>query len=247
MNELTIIKNDQAVTSSLIVAEQFGKDHRNVLQAIDEIRGSAENSATLFQESTYIHPQNKQEYRMYYMNRDGFSLLAMGFTGSKALTFKLNFINAFNLMEAELNSPEKIMARALRIADQTINQLQLETKVKDQQIAELKPKADYYDDILKNKGLVTISQIAKDYGMSGQEMNRTLKNLGVQYKQSEQWLMYSKHQDKGYTHSETVQITHTDGRADVRMITKWTQKGRIFLYGLLKNNNILPVIEREDQ
>ena len=96
MNELTIIKNDQAVTSSLIVAEQFGKDHRNVLQAIDEIRGSAENSATLFQESTYIHPQNKQEYRMYYMNRDGFSLLAMGFTGAKALTFKLNFINAFN-------------------------------------------------------------------------------------------------------------------------------------------------------
>ncbi|UUM12427.1 phage regulatory protein/antirepressor Ant [Clostridiaceae bacterium HFYG-1003] len=246
MNELTIIKNDQAVTSSLIVAEQFGKDHRNVLQAIDEIRGSAENSATLFQESTYIHAQNKQQYRMYYMNRDGFSLLAMGFTGSKALTFKLNFIDAFNRMEMELNSPEKIMARALRIADQTINQLQLETKIKDQQISELKPKADYYDDILKNKGLVTISQIAKDYGMSGQEMNRTLKNLGVQYKQSEQWLMYSKHQDKGYTHSETVQITHTDGRADVRMITKWTQKGRIFLYGLLKNNNILPVIERED-
>lgn len=243
MNELTIIKNDQAVTSSLIVAEQFGKDHRHVLESIRSL--AAENSAArLFEESTY---ENRgKEYPMYYMNRDGFSLLAMGFTGSKALSFKLDFINAFNRMEAELNSPEKIMARALRIADQTINQLQLETKIKDQQISELKPKADYYDDILKNKGLVTISQIAKDYGMSGQEMNRTLKNLGVQYKQSEQWLMYSKHQDKGYTHSETVQITHTDGRADVRMITKWTQKGRIFLYGLLKNNNILPVIERED-
>ncbi|WFF73979.1 phage regulatory protein/antirepressor Ant [Proteiniclasticum sp. QWL-01] len=246
MNELTIIKNDQAVTSSLIVAEQFGKRHDHVLRDIDDIKGVTQNWGDLFQEETYIHPQNKQEYRMYYMNRDGFSLLAMGFTGAKALTFKLNFINAFNQMETELNSPEKIMARALRIADQTINQLQLETKVKDQQIAELKPKADYYDDILKNKGLVTISQIAKDYGMSGQEMNRTLKNLGVQYKQSEQWLMYSKHQDKGYTHSETVQITHTDGRADVRMITKWTQKGRIFLYGLLKDNGILPVIERED-
>lgn len=247
MNELTIIKNDQAVTSSLIVAEQFGKRHDHVLRDIDDIKGVTQNWGDLFQEETYIHPQNKQEYRMYYMNRDGFSLLAMGFTGSKALTFKLDFINAFNRMEVELNSPEKIMARALRIADQTINQLQLETKIKDQQISELKPKADYYDDILKNKGLVTISQIAKDYGMSGQEMNRTLKNLGVQYKQSEQWLMYSKHQDKGYTHSETVQITHTDGRADVRMITKWTQKGRIFLYGLLKNNNILPVIERENQ
>lgn len=247
MHELTIIKNDQAVTTSLIVAEQFGKNHQHILRDIDELKRGVQNWTDLFQESTYIHPQNKQEYRMYYMNRDGFSLLAMGFTGTKALAFKLNFINAFNQMETELNSPEKIMARALRIADQTINQLQLETKIKDQQISELKPKADYYDDILKNKGLVTISQIAKDYGMSGQEMNRTLKNLGVQYKQSEQWLMYSKHQDKGYTHSETVQITHTDGRADVRMITKWTQKGRIFLYGLLKNNNILPVIERENQ
>ena len=246
MNELTIIKNDQAVTSSLIVAEQFGKDHRNVLQAIDEIRGSAENSATLFQESTYIHPQNKQEYRMYYMNRDGFSLLAMGFTGSKALSFKLDFINAFNRMETELNSPEKIMARALRIADETINSLKLETKVKDQQIAELKPKADYYDDILRNKGLVTITQIAKDYGMSGQEMNRILNELGVQYKQSEQWLLYAKHQDKGYTHSETVPITHSDGRKDIRMTTKWTQKGRIFLYELLKSDGILPVIEREE-
>ena len=161
MNELTIIKNDQAVTSSLIVAEQFGKRHDHVLRDIDDIKGVTQNWGDLFQEETYIHPQNKQEYRMYYMNRDGFSLLAMGFTGSKALNFKLDFINAFNRMEMELNSPEKIMARALRIADETINSLKLETKVKDQQIAELKPKADYYDDILRNKGLVTITQIAK--------------------------------------------------------------------------------------
>lgn len=246
MNELTIIKNDQAVTSSLIVAEQFGKRHDHVLRDIDDIKGVTQNWGDLFQEETYIHPQNKQEYRMYYMNRDGFSLLAMGFTGAKALTFKLDFINAFNRMEMELNSPEKIMARALRIADETINSLKLETKVKDQQIAELKPKADYYDDILRNKGLVTITQIAKDYGMSGQEMNRILNELGVQYKQSEQWLLYAKHQDKGYTHSETVPITHSDGRKDIRMTTKWTQKGRIFLYELLKSDGILPVIEREE-
>lgn len=151
----------------------------------------------------------------------------------------------FITIEREYNSPEKIMARALRIADQTINSLKLETKIKDQQISELKPKADYYDDILKNKGLVTITQIAKDYGMSGIEMNQTLKSLGVQYKQSEQWLLYSKYHDKGYTHSETTPIVHKDGRHDVKMTTKWTQKGRIFLYNLLKENGILPVIEQE--
>lgn len=123
--------------------------------------------------------------------------------------------------------------------------LQLANQQKDQIIGELKPKADYTDTILKNKGLVTITQIAKDYGMSAKEMNKLLHDLKVQYKQSNQWLLYSNYHGKGYTHSETIPITHSDGRSDISMNTKWTQKGRLFLYELLKNNGILPVIERE--
>ena len=122
--------------------------------------------------------------------------------------------------------------------------LQLENKMQEQRINELKPKADYCDLILRNKGLVTISQIAKDYGMSGTSMNKKLHELGVQYNQSKQWLLYSKYQDKGYTQSETINITRSDGRPDIRMNTKWTQKGRLFLYELLKTNDILPMIER---
>lgn len=122
--------------------------------------------------------------------------------------------------------------------------LQLTNKMKDQQIAELKPKADYYDSILQSKSLVNISQIAKDYGMSAKELNRRLYFLGVQYKQGEQWLLYSKYQDKGYTSSETIEIPKNDGTTFVRMRTKWTQKGRLFLYELLKQENILPMIER---
>jgi phage antirepressor YoqD-like protein len=113
-------------------------------------------------------------------------------------------------------------------------------------INELKPKADYTDTILKNPGLVTITQIAKDYGMSGRAMNDLLHDLGVQYKQSGQWLLYAEHQGEGYTHSETIDITRSDGRPDVVMNTKWTQKGRLFLYDLLKENSILPLIERRD-
>ncbi len=123
-------------------------------------------------------------------------------------------------------------------------QLQLENKQKDQLIGELKPKADYMDSILRNKGLVTITQVSKDYGLSGTKMNDLLHELKVQYKQSGQWLLYSQHHGKGYTHSETVNITHSDGRPDVKMNTKWTQKGRLFLYDLLKENEILPVIEQ---
>lgn len=102
MNNLVIMKNQQAVTSSLQVAETFNKNHRDVLKAIDEMRpGVAQNFADLFSEDTYTHPQNKQQYRMYYMNRDGFTLLAMGFTGNDAMKFKLQYINAFNKLEEE--------------------------------------------------------------------------------------------------------------------------------------------------
>ena len=103
MQELVILKNKEAVTTSLQVAESFEKKHRHVLSAIDELKeGVAENWADLFWEDTYVHPQNKQSYRIIYMNRDGFSLLAMGFTGKKALSFKLQYIEAFNKMEKEL-------------------------------------------------------------------------------------------------------------------------------------------------
>ena len=148
-------------------------------------------------------------------------------------------------LEKQWNSPESIMSRALQFAQRQLEGLTLQLTMKDQVISELKPKADYTDTILKNKGLVTITQIAKDYGMSGTKMNELLHGYGIQYKQSEQWLLYIKYQDKGYTHSETINIIRRDGRPDITMNTKWTQKGRLFIYGLLKKSGILPVIEQE--
>lgn len=147
-------------------------------------------------------------------------------------------------VEKMWNSPEMIMKRALEIANKKVEHYQLITSKQKQLIGELKPKADYTDKILKNTGLVTITQIAKDYGMSGQKMNELLHSLKVQYKQSDQWLLYSEHHGKGYTHSETVDIKRRDGREDIKMNTKWTQKGRLFIYDLLKKNDILPLIEK---
>lgn len=115
MSELVIKKNKEAVTTSLQVAESFEKKHRHVLTAIDELKeGVAENWADLFWEDTYIHPQNKQSYRIIYMNRDGFSLLAMGFTGKKALNFKLQYIEAFNKMEKEIKDPLTLLPKTKR-------------------------------------------------------------------------------------------------------------------------------------
>ena len=123
-------------------------------------------------------------------------------------------------------------------------QLQIDNKIKSQQIAELKPKADYTDRILQSKGTVIVSAIAKDYGMSGTAFNKLLKSLKVQYRQGEIWLLYTKYQNKGYTHSHTFDYIDKEGLPQTRMQTQWTQKGRLFLYELLKKNGVLPMIER---
>lgn len=151
-----------------------------------------------------------------------------------------------NVLDEVINNPDfgiKLLTE-LKKEKEEKKQLEFQNKQKDQLIGELKPKADYTDRILKNKGLVTTTQIAKDYGMSAQEMNKLLHDLKIQYKQSGQWLLYSKYHSKGYTHSETIDIVRTDGTPDITMNTKWTQKGRLFLYDLLKGKNVLPIIEQ---
>lgn len=119
--------------------------------------------------------------------------------------------------------------------------------IAEQRVNELTPKASYYDLVLSNKSLVTITQIAKDYGMSGQAMNHKLHDLGVIYKQGDTWLLYSKYQRTGWTHSETIMVTKSDGTQKAVMHTKWTQKGRLGLYELLKRHGILPLIETADE
>ncbi|VIF92134.1 anti-repressor [Clostridioides difficile] len=148
-------------------------------------------------------------------------------------------------IEEILSNPDTIIKLATDLKEErTKRKILEETNNKQQQIiGELKPKADYTDLILRNKGLVTITQIAKDYGMSGKAMNKRLNELGIQFKQSGQWLLYSDYQAKGYTHSETIDIVRADGTSDIKMNTKWTQKGRLMIYKKLKSIGILPVIE----
>lgn len=149
-------------------------------------------------------------------------------------------------IEKALASPDFLIQLATKLKDEQTRRKEAdaEIRVKNQIIGELKPKADYYDEILKNPGLVTITQIAKDYGMSGKKMNRILHELGIQYKQSEQWLLYSDYHCLGYTQSEVTDIIRSDGTPDVKLLTKWTMKGRLFLYNKLKEKGIIPVIEQ---
>lgn len=152
----------------------------------------------------------------------------------------------FIAVEKEYNSPEKIMARALRIADETINRLRLDNNIQSQQIAELQPKATYYDLVLQCKDLISITVIAQDFGLTAQKLNNILQKEEIQYKQSGLWLLKGKHKDKGYTFSKTEPYVGKDGTPKTKLHTYWTQKGRLFIYDLLKSKGILPVIEREE-
>lgn len=142
-------------------------------------------------------------------------------------------------------SAEQLISMAVVEAQKILTQKNKELEIKNHIISELKPKADYTDLVLKSKSLTAINQIAQDYGMSAYSFNKILHKLGIQYKQVGQWLLYQKYRDKGYTYSETIHFKHSDGRIDVNMITKWTQKGRLFLYTILKENGILPTIEKD--
>lgn len=140
-----------------------------------------------------------------------------------------------NVIENTLNNPDYIINILTEFKKEREGRL-----VAEQQVHELKPKATYYDLVLQNKSLLSVSKIAKDYGMSARALNKLLHELGVQYKQGDIWLLYAKHQDKGYTHTSTYALDEEHSK----VTTKWTQKGRLFIYDLLKDNNILPTIEQ---
>lgn len=162
-------------------------------------------------------------------------------------------------------SDDEIMARALTIANDTIRRrderiLALEADVRKKdvmlteangQVAELateisrmKPKVDYCDQILNNKGTVLVTSIAQDYGMSAKAFNKLLRDMKVQHIIGTQWILDSRYLCNGYVQSETIEITHKNGMKSCKLLTKWTQKGRLFLYNLLKDNGILPLIEQ---
>lgn len=114
------------------------------------------------------------------------------------------------------------------------------------QITTMKPKTTYFDVMMKNKSTSVITSMAQDYGMSPQAFNKLLHEHGIQHKVSDQWVLYRQYLDKGYVNSEPVTITHNDGKQTIKYNTKWTQKGRFFLYEFLKEKGILPLIERNN-
>lgn len=249
-NKLVEIQNNQVVVSSRQIAEHFDKQHKHVLSVIENLK--AENSAlrNMFCEHSYKVEGNNKTYPEYLMNRDGFSLLVMGFTGKKALAWKIKYIEAFNQMEEKLKSqiPSYQIAdeieRAKRWIEEAEERRQLVEKneVLEKELEEARPKVEYCDLVFQSPNTVT----AKEYGMTACELNTLLYKLGFQYKLGNCWYITNKYAANGYIKYET--ITKKDKKGELFTITymKWTHLGRIFIYNKLKEKGIIPLIERID-
>lgn len=233
-----------ATINSKEVAEMMETRHDNLMRKIEGINKDFSDHkievANYWIEDEYLDAQKKPR-KCYEVTKMGCEFLAHKSTGTKGNIFTAKYMQRFNEMEKELQNRN---IESYRIADpierakkwieeETIRQEQAKL------LEEQKPVVEYAGKVLDSKNTCNITQIAKDYGISGKRLNEILNEIGVQYKSNGQWLLYSKYQDKGYTES----MTGTNNQGYTFMQTKWTQKGRMFLYEILKANGYLPLKE----
>lgn len=264
MKQLTIVnKNGKLVANSLEISMMTGKRHDHLLRDIDGyveilVKSTDPNIGVsdFFEKSTYQDATGRT-LRCYDLTKIGCDMVANKMTGEKGVLFTATYVSKFNQMEQQLLQQTKIVPsymiddpiqRAKKwITEETERQeLHTRTLMLEQRVKEYEPKLTYLDQILQSKDAVTITQIAKDYGLSGAALNQILHEERVQYKQNKQWLLYSKYQDKGFTKSMTLDILHNSGERSVTMNTRWTQKGRLFIHELLSKRQIVPFMDREN-
>lgn len=233
MNEIILsTQNGEPVASSRQIAESFGKEHKHVLTAIRQIL-VAENSATKFFHETAFEYRG-QKFPEYLMNRDGFSLLVMGFTGKAALEWKLKYIQAFNEMEKKLAqrpqlSRSELMAQALIAAHD-------ELEHKDRQIAELTPKGIFADAVSASKKSILVGELAKLLCQNGVQIGQNrlfswMRERGYLIKdpkRSDYNMPTQRAVEQGLFEIKETTVVHSDGHTSINKTPKVTGKGQIY-------------------
>lgn len=225
------------VVSSRTVAKELGKRHSDVLVSLGNILTNGDFRSLII--SNKYKDKKGETRKEYLLTKDGFTLYMFNIQGHNE--FKMAYINKFNQMEKQLKEPtasyminDPVKRAEFWIEEQKEKQkLELENQIQQQQIGELKPKADYVDEILKSTGTMTITQIAADYGLSAQKLNKILHEMHIQRRVGKQWVLYTEHMNKGYTKSHTIEIVRADGTPDTQPQTRWTQKGRLKIHEIL--------------
>lgn len=239
MAELVIqSSNGNDVATSLIVAQVFGKEHKNVLRDIESLSCSEDFNRLNFERITYKDARNREQ-TAYEMTKDGFSFLVMGYTGAKAGEFKERFINEFNRREALLKDDDYILMRSQQILQKRVENLQAENKrleqqnaLQEEQLRQSAPKVEYCDKVLSSKGYLTINMIAACLGISDIKLNKFLCQWGIQYKESGVYYLYSKYRDKGFTVHKPHAYTDSLGNIKTKQHMYWTEAGKKFIIEL---------------
>lgn len=229
------------------IAELAGKRHDNVIRDIRNMEPAWEKTTALkFEVSEYVDSTGRKlpEYQLTKREVLYVATKWNDETRAKLILRWEELEKAQQKMNPRLEFAEALRAYADEVEKN--EKLKGEIEVKNVLIAEYEPKVTYYDQILASTDTITVTQIAKDYGMTAQELNKLLHENKVQFKQSGQWILYKEYAKLGYTKSHTTPITYKDGRQGDQLHTRWTQKGRLFLYELLKQKGYLPLIEQED-
>jgi anti-repressor protein len=242
MNELinvTLNENHEPVISArqlhtaLGVTDRFSRWFERMLTY-----GFEENSDYVGCE--IFHDLARKKVKDYIIKLDMAKEIAMLQRNEKSKEVRKYFIQ----VEKDFNSPEKIMARALLMADKKIKLLESQNENLLIELEEANKNADYLDLILQTKDSLTITQIAQDYGISARKMNQLLKQERIQRIVNGQWVLYAKYLGKGYISSRTFDYEGKDGKIHSNVTTVWTQLGRRFLYDKLKAIGVLPTIEQ---
>ncbi|AQR95521.1 phage antirepressor KilAC domain-containing protein [Clostridium saccharoperbutylacetonicum] len=256
MNNLSILTNQSTIKSTELVdiINEFrrAEEDENILQHKDFMKKVRKEIETLknlnlggqgnFSQSYYINSQNKKQ-PCFELNRDG--MLQM--LNSESTYVRYKTIEYINKLEEKIKLPATYKEALIQLvqAEEEKEQLQLEKLKIEEEKKINEPKIHYHDWILNSPSLIPITAIAKDYGMTAELMNKTLKDLKVQFKMGEQWILYRKYDSEGYTSTKPLVIKHKTKPTEVKNQTQWTQKGKEFIYNLLKEQGILPLIERD--
>lgn len=255
MNEIEIFKYENKEIRTKVINEKIYFVGKDVVDILGYQNGSRDINRHVDEEDrikTMIFDGN-QDKETIVINESGLYSLILSSKLESAKKFKkwvtsevlptIRKHGAYmtpEVIEKTLTNPDFIIGLATELKKAQTRNVFLENEVKI-----LQPKAKYHDEVLNSPNVVAITQIAKDYGMSAVKMNKLLNDLGIQYKLRNQWLLVQKYSDKGYVKSKTQEYFDTRGNIHTAMTTYWTQRGRLFIYETLKQQNILPVIEQE--
>lgn len=242
-----IIQSPQGrdVTTSLIVAEVFGKRNADVLRDIRNLHCSPEfkeRNFALMVKINELQQGGAQKSEYYEMTKDGFSFLVMGYTGDKAGQFKEMFINEFNKREMMLKSDDYILARSqeilhnrLQLAEKQLEIAQETISAQDTQLKQQAPKVSYYDQTLQSVNTLTTTQVAKSIGMETHTLTKKLKEAGIIFKQSGMWMLHAPYSKWKLHATRTSSYTRSDGTTGTSQYTVWTERGRRFIVALNDN------------